>query len=109
MTNLSQEHAAADGTAPLLSGAEVARLQEEVPTWRIEDGKLTRDVKVRNFKEALALVNRLGEVADAENHHPDMLLHSWNRVRIQLYTHTVNGLSRNDFIMAARFEEILPR
>jgi 4a-hydroxytetrahydrobiopterin dehydratase len=74
----------------------------QVPGWGIGDGKLTRDVKVKNFKEALALVNNIGDLAEQENHHPDICIHSWSRVKIELYTHSINGLSDNDFILAAK-------
>jgi 4a-hydroxytetrahydrobiopterin dehydratase len=107
MTELAQQHAAADGTAPRLSDQEAQQRLGQVPDWSIENGKLTRDVKVKNFKEALALVNRVGELAEQENHHPDIYMHSWNHVRLELYTHTAHGISQNDFIMAAKFNQIL--
>jgi len=108
MTDLAQRHAAPDGTAPRLTDDQVEDLAQQVPGWSVEDGKLTREVKVKNFREALALVNALGEVAEEENHHPDLLIHGWNHVRIELYTHTAHGLSENDFIMAARFDRLIP-
>src|SRR5947209_9465204 len=108
MTDLAQRHAAPDGTAPRVTDDQVEDLAQQVPGWSVEDGKLTREVKVKNFREALALVNALGEVAEEENHHPDLLIHGWNHVRIELYTHTAHGLSENDFIMAARFDRLIP-
>jgi 4a-hydroxytetrahydrobiopterin dehydratase len=79
---------------------------EQVPGWSLENGKLTRDLKVKNFKEALALVNRIGDLAEQEGHHPDLCIHSWNRVKIELYTHSIGGLSENDFILAAKIGEV---
>ena len=107
MSDLASEHAARDGTAPKLSDDEVETLAQQIPGWSVEDGKLTRDLKLKNFKEALALVNRIGELAEAENHHPDLCIHGWNRVRIDFYTHTAQGISRNDFILAAKVNELV--
>jgi 4a-hydroxytetrahydrobiopterin dehydratase len=107
MADLASEHAARDGTAPRLNEQEVETLAQQVPGWRVAENRLTRDVKVKHFREALALVNRIGEPAEEENHHPDLCIHGWNRVRIELYTHTAHGLSRNDFILAARVNGLL--
>ncbi|GAC1397692.1 MAG: 4a-hydroxytetrahydrobiopterin dehydratase [Chloroflexota bacterium] len=109
MTQLTNEHAAADGTAPLLSGEEAHVLLEEIPQWYIREKKLRRDVRVTNFSQALALLNQIGNLAEAENHHPDLYLHSWNHLSVEFYTHTVDGLSRNDFILAAKCSQILEK
>ena len=106
MVDLASEHASPDGTATLLSEDEIRGLLPLVPKWHIEHGRLLRNVRARNFREALDLVNAIGEVAETENHHPDLTLHRWNRVRIELYTHSVEGLSRNDFVLAAKLEQI---
>jgi 4a-hydroxytetrahydrobiopterin dehydratase len=108
MTDLAQRHAHPDGTAPRLAQAQVDELAKQVPDWSVEDGKLTREVQVKDFRAALALMNALGEIAEEQNHHPDLLIHRWNHVRIQLYTHTASGLSENDFILAAKFDRIIP-
>ena len=108
MTDLAQRHVAPDGTAPLLAADQIDELAKSVSDWSVEEGKLTREVKVKNFRAALALVNALGELAEAENHHPDLLIHGWNRVRVELSTHTAHGLTENDFIMAAKFDRLIP-
>ena len=90
------------GDTPPLKPEQARSMMGQVPGWSIEDQQLTRDVKVRNFKAALALVNRIGDLAEQEGHHPNMCIHSWNRVRLELYTHSINGLSENDFILAAK-------
>jgi 4a-hydroxytetrahydrobiopterin dehydratase len=105
---LAEKHAAPDGTAPRMNEQEVRDRLAEIPGWSLQDGKLFRDVKVKNFREALDLVARIGEVSEAENHHPDVCIHSWNHVSLSLYTHTVQAISENDFIMAAKFSELLP-
>lgn len=107
MTDLAQRHAFPDGTAPQLAADQIEELAKRVPDWSVEDGKLTREVQTKNFRAALALVNALGEIAEDENHHPDLLIHGWNHVRIELYTHTAHGISENDFIMAAKFDRLI--
>jgi 4a-hydroxytetrahydrobiopterin dehydratase len=108
MTELARRccQACEKGTPPLDRTA-ADELLAQVPDWRIENGMLTRDVKVKNFQEALGLVNRIGEVAEAEGHHPDICIHGWNRVRVDLITHSIGGLSENDFILAAKIGELV--
>lgn len=106
MTDLADRQASPDRTATLLSADEVRELLPQVPAWGIAGGRLARDVRLRNFQGALALVNAIGAVAEAENHHPDLTIHRWNRVRIELYTHSVEGLSLNDFILAAKISRL---
>src|SRR4051794_18912595 len=108
MRDLAQRHAAPDGTAPRLPDTQVEELAKQVPDWSVENERLTREVQVKNFRAALALVNAIGEIAEEENHHPDLLIHGWNHVRIELYTHTAQGISENDFIMAAKFDRLIP-
>jgi 4a-hydroxytetrahydrobiopterin dehydratase len=96
------------GDTPPLRAEEVETMIAEVPGWGEVGGKLTRDVKLANFKEALALVNQIGDLAEQEGHHPDISIHSWNHVRIELYTHSIKGLSENDFILAAKINALLP-
>jgi 4a-hydroxytetrahydrobiopterin dehydratase len=107
MSELASRHASPDRTAKLLSEQEVNDLTSEVSGWSLENGRLTRDVRLRDFRHALALVNEIGELAESENHHPDLTIHRWNRVRIELYTHSVEGLSMNDFILAAKITQVL--
>ncbi len=109
MSELAARHAHPDGTASLLAASDVQELLTQVPGWTIVDGRLSREIRVRNFAEALALVNRVGALAENENHHPDILLHRWNRVRVEFYTHSVEGLSENDFILAARVTDLYDR
>ena len=92
------------GTPP--TEAEAAKeLLALLPNWRIERGegskRLTRTFTARNFAAALALANRIGELAEAANHHP-LLAVQWGQLTVQWWTHAIGGLHRNDFIMAAR-------
>ncbi len=80
----------------------------QVPGWRVVDGdplKIARELRFKDFARAMAFVNGLAEVAEAEGHHPDFCV-SWNRVELELTTHAIGGLSENDFIMAAKINEL---
>jgi 4a-hydroxytetrahydrobiopterin dehydratase len=68
--------------------------------WRREDQSLVRDLKFADFKEAIAFVNRVADAAEATNHHPDILVHGWNQVRLTLSTHSAGGITENDFALA---------
>ena len=74
--------------------------------WREEDAALVRDFEFANFKDALAFVNRVGEEAEDVNHHPDILVHGWNKVRLTLTTHDTGGLTDNDHKMAERIDTL---
>ncbi len=108
MTDLSREHPQEypKGTPPL-SGDEIENLGREVPGWTIADGKLTRDLEFKDFQESFAFVTRVALLAEAESHHPDITI-AWNRVRLSFWTHTAEGLTRNDFIMAAKIDTFAP-
>jgi 4a-hydroxytetrahydrobiopterin dehydratase len=98
-------------TDPLLSEADVTeRLQGS--TWSLDataggDGQITREVEYADFTAALAALNRVAAIAEAENHHPDLLLYSWNRLRVSLTNHAAGGLTAKDFDVAARFDAVL--
>lgn len=105
--NLSQQHCVpCQGGIPPMPDEEIQKLLPQVPQWYIEEGKLVRNFKFNNFKEALAFINRVGELAESEGHHPDILLHRWNNVKLILYTHKINGLHENDFILASKIDQI---
>jgi len=92
-----------------LSGLEIAGLKPEVPDWTVveKDGipRLERQFKLKNFAQALEFTNRVGEIAEAEDHHP-ALLTEWGRVTVTWWTHKIKGLHRNDFIMAAKTDDL---
>ncbi|HXC53180.1 MAG TPA: 4a-hydroxytetrahydrobiopterin dehydratase [Candidatus Limnocylindrales bacterium] len=90
--------------APALAADEAKKMLAELDGWTIEGGqRLVREWKLADFRTALALVNRIGEIAEAEDHHPDIEL-GWGRVAVRLWTHTAGGLTENDFIVAARID-----
>ncbi|MGN6591713.1 MAG: 4a-hydroxytetrahydrobiopterin dehydratase [Terriglobales bacterium] len=106
-TPLAQRHSAPvpAGTPPL-SRQELARLQGEVPDWKVRNGHdLHRSFQFPDFAQALAFVNRIGAVAEQEQHHPDIGL-GWGRVDVTTFTHSVDGLTENDFILAARIDAL---
>lgn len=87
---------------PALDRAGQERLRAELGgTWQVADGKLTRTFTFPDFAQALAFTNAVGAIAEAENHHPDIHL-AWGKVVVETWTHSVDGLSENDFILAAR-------
>ncbi len=92
----------------LLSDAEVERELAALSGWRREDGErgscIVREWKLDDFAGALAFVDRVGEAAEAADHHPDILLHGWNKVRLTLSTHSQGGLTEADFRLAARID-----
>ena len=99
---------ACEGGIPPLHPDEVAFLLEQIPTWRHEDGWIERALSFPDFAAALAAVNQLGALAEQEGHHPDLLLHGYRHLRIRMQTHAVGGLTENDFILAAKFDRVLP-
>lgn len=74
--------------------------------WERDGNAIGRDLKFADFAQALAFVNRVGEVAEELNHHPDILLHGWNRVRLTVSTHSEGGLTENDFQLATRVDAL---
>lgn len=95
-----------EGTKPLTQ-EEATPYLEEVKEWKLEDGgkKIERKFKFNDFKEALEFVNKIGEIAEAEGHHPDIGL-GWGKVEVELSTHSIGGLSVNDFILAAKIDKL---
>jgi 4a-hydroxytetrahydrobiopterin dehydratase len=98
--------------APTVTEAEIAELQPQVPEWEIveQDGvkKLARVFRFADFAEALAFTNALGELAEEEDHHP-ALLTEWGRTTVTWWTHKIKGLHRNDFVMAAKADDLYRR
>ena len=74
--------------------------------WRREEAELVREWKLADFAEAMALVNRVAELAEAVDHHPDILVHGFNRVRLSLTTHSAGGLTERDFALARQIDEL---
>ena len=95
--------------APTVTEEEIAELHPQVPDWELvdEDGieRLRRVFRFDDFAQALAFTNRVGAIAEAEGHHP-ALITEWGRVTVTWWTHKIKGLHRNDFVMAAKTDEL---
>jgi 4a-hydroxytetrahydrobiopterin dehydratase len=90
---------------PTLSDSEVNQRLQAVGEWRRSDGQsIERELKFGDFAAALAFVNRVAELAEQANHHPDILLHGWNKVRLTLSTHSQGGLTDADFQLASQID-----
>ena len=87
-----------------LTDAEVEQRLRGVPAWTRAGEAIERDLKLEDFAAAIALVNAVAKLAEARNHHPDILVHGWNRVRLTLSTHSVGGLTEADFDLAAEID-----
>jgi 4a-hydroxytetrahydrobiopterin dehydratase len=94
------------GGTPPLKGEELHSYSHQLPNWQvIDEHHITRTFTFPDFQKALDFVNRVGPVAEAQGHHPDILL-TWGKVGITLWTHKVNGLTESDFIMAAKIDQL---
>ena len=110
MTQLAQERCTAcRRDSPSVTPDEVAALHPQTPDWELIDGgdipKLNRVFRFKDFAQALEFTNRVGELAEAEGHHP-RLITEWGRVRVSWWTHRIRNLHRNDFVMAAKTDKI---
>lgn len=94
------------GGVPPLKGKELSELARQVPGWEVVDEHhIKKNFKFPDFQQALAFVNRVGEVAEQQGHHPDILL-AWGRAEVTTYTHAINGLTESDFILAAKINKL---
>ena len=109
-TPLTERHCVActPGT-PTLAREEIDRLLQEVPGWSVVQAEghlqLTRTYKFKGFMPAVEFVNKIAPIAEAEGHHPDLLV-SYGSVTVHLFTHAAGGLTDNDFILAAKIDKL---
>ena len=109
MPELAKRHCVpCSGGTPRLGGAAIAELRGQLhPDWQVVDEHhLERTFRFPDFRQALAFTNRVGELAEAEAHHPDLHL-AWGKVTMQVWTHKIDGLSDNDFILAAKADALV--
>ena len=111
MTTLSQQQCVpCQGNVSPVTDEEIAQYQPQIPDWSVKEENQTRylerSYRLRNFKTALALAQRIGEVAEQENHHPTLIV-EWGKLTVQWWTHTIQGLHQNDFVMAAKTDEMV--
>ena len=94
------------GGVPPLKGNELEALRKEIPQWRVvNEHHIVRSFTFPDFKQALNFANRVGELAEAQGHHPDILL-AWGKAEITLWTHKIDGLTESDLIMAAKIDQL---
>lgn len=98
------------GGIPPLTADEAQRLQAQAPNWELADNahRIERAFRFRNFGEALAFVQQVGEIAESEGHHPDISF-GWGYATVSLSTKKIKGLHENDFIMATKIDRLLDR
>ena len=90
-----------------LTGEESEKFLKEINNWKIIDNKLIeKDFSFKNFKEAMDLVNKVADVAELAGHHPNIYVHEYKNVKIEIFTHAIKGLSENDFIVAAKIDNL---
>lgn len=94
------------GGTPPLKGKQLEAIHRSVPQWTVtNEHHIHRAFKFPDFVQALAFVNKVGALAEEQGHHPDILL-TWGKAEITLWTHSINGLSEGDFIMAAKIDRL---
>lgn len=96
------------GKEPVLSKKDVRSYLKKVKGWKYEPepDKIVKEFEFKHFQEALNFVKRVGQIAEKEGHHPNIYLHSYKKVKIELWTHKIGGLHQNDFILAAKIDKI---
>ncbi len=94
-----------EGNVPALSGKEISELEKQISKdWKIKDNsKIFREFSFVNYKQTIDFVNKVANLAEDEGHHPDLHVY-YGRVEVELWTHAANGLTENDFILAAKID-----
>ena len=94
------------GDATPLGAQEAEQYRQQTPEWELKDEaqRIERTFKFKNFAQALDFVNQVGEIAEGEQHHPDIVF-GWGYVTVSLHTHKIHGLHENDFVMAAKIDQ----
>ncbi len=104
----SRHCVACEGGLPPLTPALVEHFRQAVPSWQITpDGqRLTRSWRVKDFLTALDFFQQIGQIAETEDHHPDLHLVGYRQVTVEIWTHAVGGLTENDFVLAAKIDQV---
>lgn len=90
----------------LLSSSEITQRLKNLEGWNFSDNQIFKEYKLGSFKEALTFVNKIGDEAEAMDHHPDILMHGWNKVKISISTHSEGGVTEKDFRLAEKIETL---
>ena len=94
------------GGVPALKGKDLEAMQRKLPGWEVaNEHHLHKAFTFPDFVQALAFVNRVGDLAEQQGHHPDIVL-TWGKVEITIWTHAINGLTESDFILAAKIDQL---
>jgi 4a-hydroxytetrahydrobiopterin dehydratase len=106
-TNKLKQEGKSDGGGPPLKGNALRQFRDQLnKTWRVIGGrKLEKQFKFLDFRQALKFTNRVGQIAEKQGHHPDIFL-TYGKVRLQISTHKINGLTESDFILATKVEKL---
>ncbi|MEX2260731.1 MAG: 4a-hydroxytetrahydrobiopterin dehydratase [Bryobacteraceae bacterium] len=109
MSDLADKHCVpCRGGVPPLKGSDLKPFADRLPDWSINgEHHIEKTFQFPDFASALAFVNRVGAIAEAEGHHPDLFL-TWGRVGVKTYTHKIDGLTESDFILAAKIDRAYP-
>jgi 4a-hydroxytetrahydrobiopterin dehydratase len=108
-TDLTKKHCAScEGNLPPLSAEQVHSFLATLPKWTLSEDsrRIRREWRVKDFLTALDFFRRIGEIAEAEGHHPDLHLVGYRNVTVEIWTHSLGGLSENDFILAAKIDQL---
>lgn len=96
-----------EGGVPKLSAEQVKEHLAALPAWKLtSEGRLRREWRVKDFVTGLDFFERIGQIAESEDHHPDLHLAGYRNVAVEIWTHAINGLSENDFILAAKIDQL---
>lgn len=90
-----------------LNDAEIKIKLNEIPGWEYKENQITREIKLRDFKSAVSLLNKAADEAEKMDHHPDILIFSWNKIRFTLSTHSEGGITKKDFELAAKINQLI--
>jgi len=107
---LKKKCVACDGTIPPFDTSEIHKYIKQVDGWDVKSSEeknyyLTKDFKFKNFRESQNFINKVGSIAEKENHHPDISF-GWGYCKIKIFTHAIKGLAESDFILAAKIDNI---
>jgi 4a-hydroxytetrahydrobiopterin dehydratase len=91
----------------VLKHEEIISRLKNFSGWNFVNNQIEKEFSFENFAEALAFVNKVGLIAESLDHHPDILLHSWNKVKITVSTHSEGGVTEKDFNLANKMEELI--
>ena len=89
-----------------LTSEEITQYHEQIPAWNmLENKNISKEFTFPDFKAALEFVNKVGDIAESKNHHPDIVL-GWGKVKVELSTHSAGGLTEKDFVMALQIDQL---